>query len=76
LLEGVLDRSILETFLNGGEASAMTTFFPEGSLDTMLIATSGLNDTVVVQFEAWALKSAWAGLASCDGIVYGNVTAS
>jgi beta-fructofuranosidase len=69
LLEGVLERSILEIFLDGGEASATTTFFPEGSLDTMLIATSGLNDTVIVQFEAWALESAWADLASSGGIV-------
>lgn len=76
VLEGVLDRSILEVFLDGGEASATTTFFPVGSFDTMLIATAELNSTVVVLVEVWALKSAWADLASSDGIVCGNVTAS
>lgn len=75
LLEGVLDRTILEVFLDGGEASATTTFFPESPLNMMLIATAGLNDTVVVHFEVWALESAWADLASSDGMVHGNVTA-
>jgi beta-fructofuranosidase len=76
LLEGVLDRSILEIFLNSGEAGATTTFFPEGPLNMVRIATAGLNDGVLVQFEIWALKSVWADIATSDGIVHGNSTAS
>lgn len=74
MLEGVIDRSILEVFLDGGRSSATTTFFPEGMLDTLEIRTAGLNEGVNVSVMVWGLKSAWAEMASPDGTVYGNVT--
>ena len=59
-LEGVIDRSILEVFLDGGERSATATFFPQQRLDTVLISTEELNEGVEVSVAIWGLKSAWA----------------
>ncbi|KAI9055285.1 hypothetical protein LZ554_000247 [Drepanopeziza brunnea f. sp. 'monogermtubi'] len=73
-LEGVIDRSMLEVFLDGGRSTGTTVFYPEGVLDTMDLRIRDLNDGVVVSVAVWGLKSTWAGQASEDGIVYGNVT--
>ncbi|KAE8451983.1 hypothetical protein EG329_002147 [Mollisiaceae sp. DMI_Dod_QoI] len=74
MLEGIMDRSILEVFLDGGRNSATMTFFPEGELDTVVIRTEGLNEGVVVSVDVWGLRSTWGGQESEDGIVYGNLT--
>jgi len=73
-LEGVIDRSILEVFLDGGRNSATNTFFPEGEFDTLEIRAGGLYEGVEVSVVVWGLKSAWATKASENGIVYGNIT--
>jgi beta-fructofuranosidase len=57
-LEVVVDRSIMEVFLNGGEQSATTTFFPEGRLDNVVIAAEGVGDGVRIEVEVWGLESA------------------
>jgi beta-fructofuranosidase len=76
MLEGVMDRSILEVFLDRGRNSAIMTFFPEGDLDTMDMRTDGLNEGVGVSVAVWGLKSTWAAQAGEDGVVYGNMTTS
>ncbi|KAI9761751.1 MAG: hypothetical protein M4579_000845 [Chaenotheca gracillima] len=73
-LEAVIDRSILEVFLDEGQRSATTTFFPEYSLDQISITTAELNDNVKVSVAVWGLKSAWAAQASSNGTVLGNAT--
>ncbi len=73
-LEGVMDRSILEVFLDGGRNSATMTFFPLGELDTMGLRTGGLNEGVTVSVAVWGLQSTWMNQASEDGVIYGNVT--
>jgi beta-fructofuranosidase len=73
-LEGIIDRSILEVFLDGGRNSGIMTFYPEGELDTMELRTGGLNSGVEVSVAVWGLKSAWAAMESSDGIVYGHAT--
>jgi beta-fructofuranosidase len=72
-LEGVIDRSIIEVFLNGGEQSATLTFFPEGRLDTMTIGAAGVSNEVTVDVRVWGLQSTWEQAAQ-DGIVKGNST--
>lgn len=72
-LEGVIDRSILEVFLDNGLRSATTTFFAEGSLDTVIISTGDLNPGVKVKAAVWGLKSTWASQENANGIVDGNV---
>jgi beta-fructofuranosidase len=74
MLEGVMDRSILEVFLDGGRNSATMLFFPLGKLDTLELSTGGLNDGVNVSVAVWGLWSTWADQVGKDGFVYGNVT--
>ncbi|KAF8908110.1 putative invertase 4 [Gymnopilus junonius] len=73
-LEVVIDRTILEVFLDYGRNSATTTFFPTSPLDTLVISTEGLGDAVEVSVVVWGLKDAWAAMTATDGIVHGNVT--
>jgi beta-fructofuranosidase len=73
-LNGVIDRSIFEVFLDDGERSATITFFPEQPLDTMIIKSGGLNEGMKVKAEVWGLESAWASEANDKGTVVGNVT--
>lgn len=73
-LSGVIDRSIIEIFLNGGELSASSVFFPTRPLDTMALRVSGLNSTVTASVGVWSLKAAWMDQADLNGTVAGNVT--
>ena len=74
-LFGVIDRSILEVFLDNGALSATSTFFPDGELDTLIIATGDLSEGVGVAAEVFGLESAWAKAEGVNGTVAGNVTA-
>lgn len=73
-MSAVLDRSILEVFLQGGEQSATITLFPEQPLDVLVVRTAELNDGVEVSVSVWGLESAWANYADEEGVVVGNVT--
>jgi beta-fructofuranosidase len=73
-LSGIIDRSIIEVFLNGGEWSATSVFFPTRPLDTMALRIAGLNKTTTASVGVWALKAAWLDQANVNGTVYGNVT--
>lgn len=73
----VIDRSILEVFLDNGLRSATMTFFPEGELDTLTIATGDLNPGVGAAVEVWGLNSAWAAEGHGNSsAVAGNTTIS
>ncbi|KAI9825429.1 MAG: hypothetical protein M1832_001159 [Thelocarpon impressellum] len=76
MMEGVIDRSILEVFLDGGEQSATNTFFATSPLNTLRIATADMNPGVKVSAAVWGLDSAWAAKADANGLVRGNTTAS
>ena len=73
-MEGVVDRSILEIFLNDGQQVATTTFFPDSPLDTITLGTADMPPGVTVSATAWTLNSAWAAKASSNGTVLGNST--
>jgi beta-fructofuranosidase len=73
-ISGVIDRSIIEVFLNGGELSATSVFFPTQPLDMMMLRVSGLNETATVSVGVWGLKAAWLDQADVNGTVAGNVT--
>ncbi|KAL9604775.1 MAG: hypothetical protein Q9219_000223 [cf. Caloplaca sp. 3 TL-2023] len=73
-LQVVIDRSILEVFLDNGLRSATTTFFAEGMLDTLIISTSNLSPGVQVAADVYGLNSAWSMEESPNGTVMGNVT--
>jgi beta-fructofuranosidase len=73
-LSSIIDRSIIEIFLNGGELSASSVFFPSRPLDTMALRVSGLNSTATASVGVWSLKAAWSDQADVNGTVHGNVT--
>jgi beta-fructofuranosidase len=73
-ISGVVDRSIIEVFLNGGELGATSVFFPTQPLDTMTLRVSGLNETATASVGVWGLKAAWLDQADANGTVTGNVT--
>ena len=58
-LLGVVDRSILEIFLDNGVKAATVVFYPEDRLDTLVVGTRELSDDVGVTAEVWGLKSTW-----------------
>lgn len=72
----VVDRSIWEVFLLGGERSATLTYFAEGLLDEVEVRVQGLNDDAEVSVAIWELDSAWAEMEDGMGVVQGNVTGS
>ena len=63
----MLDRSLLEVFLNGGQNSGTMSFFPEGRLDSLVVGTEGLNEGVEVGVRVWGLESTWAGEGDGEG---------
>jgi beta-fructofuranosidase len=75
-MSGVIDRTIMENFLNGGEQSATNTFYPMQPLDTMRLAAAGISQGAKVSVGVWALEDAWAQQANSNGTVYGNGTAN
>ncbi|KAG5923779.1 hypothetical protein E4U42_004845 [Claviceps africana] len=73
-MSGVLDRSILEVFLNGGEDSGSILYYANAPLTVMNVGTKQVSASVRVSLRVVAVKSAWAKMASPDGLVYGNQT--
>jgi beta-fructofuranosidase len=73
-LSGIVDRSIIELFVNRGEIAATSIFFPRQPLDTLTVTANGISEAVEVSVGVWALKSPWEELADERGIVVGNVT--
>lgn len=73
-ISGIIDRSIIELFFNGGEAAATSIFFPTRPLDTMILKTAGLNNTVTASVAVWSLKATWLNQADSNDTVFGNVT--
>lgn len=73
-ISGVIDRSIIEIFLNGGEHSATNTFYTDSPLDTVRIGAAGIDVDAQVSVGIWALESTWD--KDVNGTVVGNVTQS
>lgn len=75
-LQAVIDRSMLEVFLDGGVQAATVLFYPTQPLTMMTLGTADLPAGVHVSIAVWALKSAWAEYEDEEGMVLGNVTSS
>ncbi|EDU43975.1 SacC Beta-fructosidase levanase invertase [Pyrenophora tritici-repentis] len=73
-ISAIMDRSIIELFLNGGELSATSLCYPTTPLDTLMVRVSGLNQTATASVGVWALKAAWLDQADVNGTVSGNTT--
>lgn len=70
----VVDRSIWEVFLAGGQRSATQTYFSRGLLDEVEVSVQGLNEGAEVRVQVWELKSTWEGEEGSGGVVMGNAT--
>lgn len=75
-ISGIIDHSILEIFVNGGEQSATTTFYATRPLDLMILGVGGIDANASVSVGVWALRDAWATEANSNGTVAGNTTRS
>lgn len=74
-MSGVMDRSMLEVFINGGMDSATTTFFATQPLTLLVLSTSNLPLGTEASVRVNALKSSWQDMgSSMDGLVYGNMS--
>ena len=73
-ISGVIDRSIFEVFVNGGEQSGTMTFYPTRPLDTMRFSAGGVAANATVSVGVWGLEDTWEGAADGNGTVRGNVT--
>ncbi|OSD00128.1 glycoside hydrolase family 32 protein [Trametes coccinea BRFM310] len=58
-LSGVIDRSILEVFVDRGAHSATSTFYATQPLTSFTLSTAGLPDAASVSVVVYALKSVW-----------------
>jgi beta-fructofuranosidase len=73
-LVGVIDRSIFETFLDGGKRSATVSFYPTEPLTQMTLSTVNILKGMEISVEVRAINSAWARYENEQGTVVGNVT--
>ncbi|KXT09844.1 hypothetical protein AC579_9292 [Pseudocercospora musae] len=70
----VVDRSMIEIFLDGAQAAGTLTFFPNAPLDTLAIYVGGIDATASSSVAVWGLKDTWAPQADVNATVAGNVT--
>jgi beta-fructofuranosidase len=70
----LVDRSVVEVFLDGGVRSATQTYYSDDLMDTVSVRCSGLGDDAQVSVAVWELESAWAPVENDQGVVVGNDT--
>lgn len=58
-IEGAVDRSVIELFLDGGHFSGTNTFYTARPLDRMVVRTAGLVEGMQVSVAVWGLRSGW-----------------
>ncbi|CAJ2500771.1 Uu.00g036240.m01.CDS01 [Anthostomella pinea] len=73
-MQAVIDRSILEVFVNGGDQAGTVLFYPTQPLSLLHLATRDLPTGAKVSVSVLALKSAWAEYENEQGTVVGNAT--
>ena len=73
-ISGIVDRSIIEVFCNGGQLGATSVFFSSQPLDMMILRVEGVNESATVSVGVWSLRAAWLDQADVNGTVAGNVT--
>jgi beta-fructofuranosidase len=75
-VEGVLDRSVLELFVDRGVHAATMLYYPDQPLTVLSVAARDLSEEAEVAVKVWGLESAWEAKEGEDGVVRGNVTAN
>ncbi|KAI0742058.1 glycosyl hydrolase [Daedaleopsis nitida] len=70
-LSGVIDRSMIEVFVDGGAYSATATFFPTQPLTVMRMEAAGLPPEASVNVAIFSLLSAWTDIEPVQEFVRG-----
>lgn len=73
-VQAVIDRSMLEVFVDGGVHAGTVLFYPSQPLTLVTLTTANLPAGVEVSVAIWSVKSAWAEYENEQGTVEGNVT--
>nr|AFO84001.1 inulinase [Papiliotrema aurea] len=58
-IEGVIDRSIFEMFIDDGAFSGTSVFFPQEPLNNLTVQTGGMPEGSRIEIAVWELDSAW-----------------
>ena len=64
MVSGVVDRSIIEVFIDEGVQSATATFFATQPLTLVRVTVAGMPPGVSVSAAVYAFESVWTGDAS------------
>ena len=70
----VIDRSIIEVFLNNGASAATSTYFPDGELALLILSSANVSPGVEISAAVYGLESTWTSQEGVNGTVAGNVT--
>jgi beta-fructofuranosidase len=70
----LIDRSIIEAFLDGGTRSATQTFFPTTPLTQLSVGAAGIIGGMEISVSVVEVLSAWAQFEDETGLVVGNTT--
>ncbi|KAH7322941.1 glycosyl hydrolase [Stachybotrys elegans] len=73
-MSGVIDRSMLEVFIDGGVESATNVFYSTQPLTLLVLGAANFPEGMEASVRVNALESAWADQEDEDGLVLGNVT--
>ncbi|KAK3936129.1 glycosyl hydrolase [Diplogelasinospora grovesii] len=73
-LQAVMDRSILEVYVDGGVHAGTVTFFPTQPLTLLSLGSVNMPKDTKIEATVYALKSAWKEYENEQGTVHGNVT--
>lgn len=73
-MEALLDRSMFETFLDGGLLTSTSVFYPLEPLTLLSVKTGGLPEGTDVRVEVYAVESTWTQYEDENGTVRGNTT--
>lgn len=58
-ISGVIDRSVLELFIDDGAFSGTSLFFPSEPLSNFTLASAGMPEGTRVKIAVWELSSTW-----------------
>lgn len=58
-ISGIVDRSVLEMFIDDGALSGTSVFYPAEPLDHLVLASAGMPAGTKIEIAVWDLTSTW-----------------
>jgi beta-fructofuranosidase len=75
-VQALVDRSMLEVFVDGGKHAGTVLFYPNSPLTALNVSSTELPAGAQVSVAVRSVKSAWAEYEDNQGTVVGNVTSN